>query len=499
MEERYIATADIGSSKIALTIARTIGDRMEILYYKETASAGIRYSCVFNPKKAAGKLREAIDEAEQELGIKITQLIVGKPRYSIQEQTAKGKTERTDAASCITQEEIYVVKNFAIDDYDKIENPEKEIIYGAVPQSFCTDDNILLSEEDVIGMPSRYLEGNFKIFIGSKKALTNIDTVLNELGIAQAGMHFLPDATARAVLSQDELENGVALIEMGGGVTSLSIYKGDILRHYSAIPFGGKNITADIRYECGISESLAENIKLAYGGCLPDRLQSLGDKIIQINDDLDSTQQQIPVKDLSAIITARAEEIINAMLYKIQESGLADKLRCGIVLCGGGAEMTNLALMVKEMSGYNVRIGYPKLRQFSTEGMSGIGAPSAAASIGLLMLAKKDTRLNCITEVKVRPDHIKEPEPENIQPSWNTPENTVTTDAPETMETMEKEPVIVGTVFEDAPETAGTTDKRGGRDKQKEKKRKSFIWTKVTEGKIGDLVDKVGDIFVGLE
>ena len=390
--ERYIAAADLGSAKIALSVAKIEGDDIQVIYYKETPSDGIRNSYVFNPKRAAGPLRNAIREAEEELNIKILQVVVGLPRYDVRQEIASARMERSDPASCITKDEINTLKSIAIDSYP-IADEAKEEIYGAVAQSFSADEELVCaSENDVVGVTADAIEGNFKVFVGAQKAVSNIDIMLNEVGVAPARKMFLPNTVARAVLTDAEKENGVALVEIGAGVTSLTIYRGKLLRHYSAIPFGGRSITTDIKYECGFNatdikyecgfnEKLAENIKLAFGACLPDKLQSLSDKVIQINDDENGSYEQLPVKYLSEIITCRAREIIEAVLWQIQDSGYADKLRNGVVLTGGGANLVNIANLLKEMSGYTVRIGYPRSQAFSAIGCSGTGETSAAVTV----------------------------------------------------------------------------------------------------------------------
>lgn len=397
--ERYIAAADLGTSKIALSVAKIEGDDIQIIYYKETPSDGIRYSCVFNPKRAAVPLRTAIKEAEDELNIKILQIVVGLPRYAVRQETASARMERSDPASCITREEVTMLKSMAIDSYP-ITDTDHEEIYGAVAQSFSADDELIrVSENDVVGVTADALEGNFKVFVGERKSVSNIDIMLNDAAVAPARKLFLPNAVAQAVLTEGERENGVALVEIGAGVTSLTVYRDKILRHYASIPFGGRVITTDIKYECAFNEELAENIKLAFGACLPEKLQSLSEKVIQINDDENGSYEQLPVKYLSEIITCRVREIIEAVLFQIQESGYADKLRNGIVLTGGGANMVNIAHMIKEMSGYNVRIGYPRSQAFSSGGCAGVGETSAAASIGMILEAKRDHRLNCIKDI----------------------------------------------------------------------------------------------------
>lgn len=396
--ERYIAAADLGTSKIALSVAKVDGEDVQIIYYKELPSDGIRYSCVFAPKRAATALEKAIRDAEDELGIKILQLVTGLPRYNIRQETASARMSRSEPSSCISREEINTLKSLAIDNYP-LEDEVKESIYGAVAQSFSADDDLVCaSEEDVIGVTAENIEGNFKIFIGSKKATSDLDTMLNFTGVAPARKIFVPTAVSQAVLTDAEKENGVALVEAGAGVTSLTIYKGGLLRHYSSIPFGGRSITADIKYECGFNEHLAENIKLAYGACIPDKLQSLSEKVIQINDDENGTYEQLPVKYLSEVISCRAKEIIDAVLFQIQESGFADSLRNGIVLTGGGANLVNFANLFREMSGYVVRIGYPRTRKFSSGGCAGATETAAAATIGMILEAKRDAHLNCIEE-----------------------------------------------------------------------------------------------------
>ena len=396
--ERYIAAADLGSSKIALSVAKIEGDDIQVIYYKETPSDGIRYSCVFNPKRASAPLSAAIKEAEDELNIKILQIVVGLPRYKVRQEIASARMERSDPATCITKEEINALKSIAIDSYP-IDDEAKEEIYGAVAQSFSADEELVCANEnDVVGVTADAIEGNFKVFVGAQKPISNIDIMLNETGVAPARKLFLPNAVAQAVLTDGEKENGVALVEIGAGVTSLTIYRGRILRHYSSIPFGGRVISTDIKYECGFNEALSENIKLAFGACMPDKLQSLSEKIIQINDEENGSYEQLPVKYLSEIITCRAREIIEAVLFQIQDSGYADKLRNGIVLTGGGANLVNLANLFKEMSGYTVRIGYPRSQAFSAIGCSGTGEASAVASIGMILEAKRDVRLNCIEE-----------------------------------------------------------------------------------------------------
>ena len=392
MDEKHIVAIDLGTSKLAVTIARVSGEDIQVIYYKETISVGIRYSYVLNPKQVADTLRPVIENAERELNMKITQVVVGMPRYSVRQETNQGSIDH-NPDECISMEDINYIKSIAQDEYPL--GNDKEVLFGAVAQSFSTSEDFQLIEKDIIGMASDKLEGNFKIFIGLKRYLQNIDMVFNQLGIAVAGKYFTPDTTSRAVLTNAEMESGVALIDFGAGVTSVSIHSGSIMRHYAAIPFGGKSITSDIDTECKIfSEVLSENIKLAYGICMPEKLQNMNDKILRINIGTTAQYKDLPVKYLSEVISSRVQEIMEAILYEIERSGFADSLRSGIVLTGGGANLANCKNFITEMSGYSVRIGYPK-PVFSGSGCIGVHEAEAATSIGMVLAAIKDNCAEC--------------------------------------------------------------------------------------------------------
>ncbi len=393
MEEKNIVAIDLGTSKIALTVAKVNGDDIQVVYYKETPSAGMRYSSVFNNTHVAEPLGRIIKDAEEALDIKITQAVVGMPKYPIRQESNSGGIDGRGEDTDITEEDVSFLKRFAEDSYP-LDNPDKEAIYGAVAQSFSDGENFQIIESDIIGMTSDILEGHFKIFIGRKKDLKNIDTAMGKAGVSVRKKFFTADTTAKAVLTEEEMDNGVALIDFGGGCTSISIYHGKIMRHYASIPFGGKNITNDIKTEAQISERLAENIKLAFGACMPEKLQNLSEKIIHIRSNNTEPDKKLPVKYLSEIITARVEEIIMALLYEIKESGFADMLRSGIVVTGGVAQTANLGNFINELSGYKVRTGYPHGR-ISTVGCDGIKETTAATSIGLILAAKEEQSVNC--------------------------------------------------------------------------------------------------------
>ena len=412
--EKHIVAIDLGTSKIALTVAAVSGNDTQIIYYKETPSAGIKYSGVYNILQAYAPLSHLIKEAEDALSIKINQAVIGMPKFPVRQESNSGKVMDRGEDTEITAEDIAELKRFAQETYP-LDDPQKEAIYGAVAQSFSDGEYFQIIENDIIGMTSDVLEGHFKIFIGKKKDLKNADNLLTRAGLSARKKYFTAESTAKAVLTEIEMENGVALIDFGGGSTSVTVYHGNIMRHYASIPFGGKNITNDIKSEFQITERLAENIKLAFGACMPDKLQSLSEKVLHISGNAAEQPKEVTVKYLSEVITARVEEIIQAVLYEINESGLAEHLRGGIVVTGGCAQTANLGLLISQMSGYKVRTGYP-LTSFSCQGIDGIMDTSASTSIGLIKAALDEEAMNCAiyeerfhTEIEVPAAEEEEP------------------------------------------------------------------------------------------
>ena len=407
MEEKYIASIDLGSSKFGLCVAKVSGNDVQIVYYKETPSDGIRASFISNPMKASVKLKDAIKDAEKELMINILQVVVGMPRSEVLQVTANGTLERSNPDDYITDEDVETLKSIALETYP-LPDPDNQIMLGAVAQSFSTDDEIQMVESDVVGTLSSKLEGHFKVFIGKRSANASLDKVFNSLGIALAKKYFVPDVVARTVLSEEEMSSGVAMVDIGGGVSSVSIYYGGIMRYYASIPFGGKSITNDIRTECSITEDLAEKIKKRFGACMPGKLANLSDKILQLR--VCDPVKEVPVRYISEIVDCRCREIVESILYFIQDSGLQNSLRGGIVVTGGGAELVNLIPLIKEMSGYDVRKGYPRF-MFTASVSSGVYSTSATAAIGMVLAAKDDKLPDCIS----KPEIIEEKEEEYVE------------------------------------------------------------------------------------
>lgn len=396
MEERFIVAADLGASKISLSVSKVSSGVAEVVWYREIDSDGIVRGSIFNAQRASEPLKRLVEEAEKQLDIHINGIVVNKPRWNVKAECANFSIERSNPDDFITEEEVKALQGFAIDSWAH-ENDKTRSVYSAQTQSFSTSDMMHVNEYDIIGMTSDTMEGRYLIISGPSKPIQNIDKVLTMIDRTCADYKFTPELVAQNVLSEGEREHGVALVEIGASVTSVCIYHGGVMRAFGSFPFGGKSITSDISHECRIPERLAENIKMGYGSCTPDKLLNLTDKVLQINDNRSGECLNLPVKYLSEIINCRMSEIADAVLHIIGESGYSDSLRSGIVLVGGGAEMMGCCQLFSNLSGLPVRLGYPNMEGLIPGCFPEITRPEGFTQIAMIQSLLSDAHLNCAT------------------------------------------------------------------------------------------------------
>lgn len=445
MDERYLAAVDLGTSTVRLCVGHVSGNDIQIEYFKEVASEGIRSSVIFNPQLVTDTVGSLVRDAEAALMARITGVVVGLPRKDVAEITASMKLNRPDPDEYISRGEIEELKELALDTYP-LPLPDKQEIYSAVAQYYEIDDALTLPEKEVDGTLGSTIEGRFKVFVGRRQATAALDKVFHKLGIAVVRRYFLPEVVPPVVLTEVERTGGVAIVDIGSGVTSVAVYKGGVLRHYASIPFGGDTVTGDIRTECVLPEDLAEKIKVRFGTCLPDRLGGQSEKVLDVR--VADPPMEIPVKFLSEIVDSRYREILEAVLYLIQESGEQDSLRSGIVLVGGGAEQTHLDSLLKELSGYRVRKG--KIRNLFTSAVGkAVLSTKNASVLGLLVAAKDMGAGDCLAfqERTLRVDESQELEETVSEPQDTLAELEGTVSDPQgTIGAPEVEPGLVKTL-----------------------------------------------------
>lgn len=373
----YVVGLDIGTTKVACIVGRRdeLG-KIEILAYGKSESVGVNRGIVANIDKTVEAIKLAVQEAETKTGLKIEQVNVGIAGQHIKSLQHRGIRTRDSLEDEIDQDDI----DSLIDDmYKLVMLPGEEIIH-VLPQEYIVDNEQGIKEP--IGMSGIRLEANFHIITGQIAAAKNIHRCTHKAGLNVTEMVLEPLASAAAVLSDEEKEAGVVLVDIGGGTTDIAIFHDGIIRHTAVIPFGGNIITEDIKEGCTIIKHQAELLKIKFGSALASESQE--NEIVSIPGLRGREPREISVRNLANIIQARMEEIIEHIYYEIRNSGFEKKLIAGIVITGGGSTLQHLPQLVEYITGMDVRIGYPNehLAKGNPEEVSG---PIFSTGVGLVI------------------------------------------------------------------------------------------------------------------
>lgn len=380
---------DIGTTKIACFVGRkTEHGKIEILSMGKSESVGVSRGVVSNIEKTVQSIKNAIEEAESriegELNIKTVNVgIAGQHIASLQH---RGMLTRDSLDSEVSQLDI---DNLIEDMYKLVMQPGEEIIH-VLPQEYIVDNEQGI--KDPIGMSGIRLEANFHIITGNVGAAKNITKCVDKVGLVVDEMVLEPLASSEAVLSEEEKEAGVVLVDIGGGTTDVAIFQDGIIRHTAVIPFGGNVITEDIKQGCTIMRKQAEQLKVKFGSALQSESQD--NEIVCIPGPRGREPKEISLKNLAGIIQARMEEIIEHVYYEIRNSGFEKDLICGIVVTGGGAQLNHITQLFEFLTGMDARIGYPNEHLASTTKIEGITSPIFSTGIGLVIKGFENAKRN---------------------------------------------------------------------------------------------------------
>jgi cell division protein FtsA len=284
-------------------------------------------------------------------------------------------------------------------------SPGEEII-DVIPQEYIIDNEQGIKEP--VGMLGNSLEANFHIIIGQTTAAKNIYKCVTKAGLEVVDLILEPIASAQSVLSEEEKEAGVVLVDIGGGTTDIAIFQDGIIRHTAVIPFGGDVITEDVKEGCTIIRKHAEELKVKFGSSLAS--ENRDDEIVAIPGLRGRPPKEISLKNLASIIQARMEEIVEHIYYEIKNSGYEKKLIAGIVLTGGGALLKHLPQLTEFITGMDTRIGYPN-EHLAKDVPEELASPMYATSIGLVIEGMD--RYNKEKENYLKMEEVPETEVEN--------------------------------------------------------------------------------------
>ena len=371
---------DIGTTKIACFVGRkNEHGKIEILSMGKTESLGVTRGVVSNIEKTVQSIKTAVAEAQDRVEGELT---IGVVNVGIAGQHINSLQHRGIYTRNATHEEISQTDIDAlIDDmYKLVMEPGEEIIH-VLPQEYIIDNEQGI--KDPIGMSGVRLEANFHIITGRIAAAKNIQKCVNKAGLEVDETILEPLASAAAVLSDEEKEAGIVLVDIGGGTTDIAIFHEGIIRHTAVIPFGGNIITEDIKEGCTIMKRQAEQLKVKFGSALASESQE--NEIVCIPGLRGRDPKEISIRNLSSIIQARMEEITEHVYFEIKNSGYEKRLIGGIVVTGGGAQLKNITQLFEYMTGMDTRIGYPNEHLGKSLIEEALTSPMHATGVGLVL------------------------------------------------------------------------------------------------------------------
>jgi cell division protein FtsA len=381
MDKDNIAVGlDIGTTKIVAMIGKKNEyGKLEILGVGKAKSLGVSRGVVNNITQTIQSIEQAISEAEENSGYKINDVVVGIAGQHIRSIQHTDYISRSNSEEVISSKDIQIL----IDQVNKLAMLPGEEIIHVLPQEFKIDGQAEIKEP--IGMFGSRLEASFHVVVGQASSIRNVGRCIQTANVELSGITLEPLASADAVLSQEEKEAGVALIDIGGGTTDLAIFKDGIIRHTAVIPFGGNVITEDIKEGCSIIEKQADLLKVKFGSAWPG--ENKDNEIVSIPGLRGRDPKEISLKNLSKIIHARVVEIIEQVFTEIKMYGHEDprkKLIAGIVLTGGGSQLKHIKQLVEYITGMDTRIGYPN-EHLAGNSNEEISSPLYATAVGLVM------------------------------------------------------------------------------------------------------------------
>lgn len=407
--QQYIAAIDIGTTKIVTTVGQQKENgKIEILGVSKTPSKGVKRGVVLNIEETVNAIRSTVEAVQLRSGVTFENVYVGIAGQHVRSLRNRGYINRDTYDHEITREDVQAL----IDDMYKIPIDVGEEIIHVLPQNFTVDNEA--GVKNPVGMSGKRIEGNFHIVIGEIATAKNVEKCINRVDLSINSMILEQLASANAVLTNDEKEAGVALIDIGGGTTDVAIYHDNIIRHTAVIPFGGNVVTRDIKEGCSILYREAELLKIQYGSALGDSAPE--DKVVTIPGISGRESKEISFKNLAYIIQSRMEEIIDAICFEIENSGYYEKLSAGIVITGGGALLKHLPQLIKFKTGLDTKIGYP-IESLEAEMEEDINQPMYATSVGLILKGAHHLNEQENADIQQKVENKKEPKKEHKQES----------------------------------------------------------------------------------
>lgn len=396
----FIVGIDLGTSKIVGVLGRKNEQGVISVLASESipSDSSVKYGVIYNIDETAGKIKKLISLLENKVGKKIGKAYVSVAGKSLRAIEHK-ETKLLDGTMPIT---FAMLDN--MEQQAKLNKPDFFTNYSVVAPEYFLDGNY---EEDPIDKTASTIEGHYRLVIGRPNIKTNlIKSLTDKAQIEIAGFIVGPVAVGALLLDEQDRQSGCALVDFGAGTTTVSIYKGGLLRYMSVIPFGGRTITKDIQ-ELGFVFDSAESYKIRYGKLGKDKNKATVD-----------VAPEIDLKELNKVIQLREDEIVLNVINQIKESGYVDELDAGIVITGGASQMNGLIDHLVEKSQLPVKKAIAK-RVYINNAAELLQNPVYTQALSLLLFAnenceKKEIPAPVVVEPVITPG-VEQKEEERIE------------------------------------------------------------------------------------
>jgi cell division protein FtsA len=379
--DKLIVGLDIGTTKICAIIGRKNEfGKLEVLGMGKAVSDGVDRGIVTNIEKTVHAIQKAVEDCSNMADVDIVEVIVGIAGQHIQSKIMHGSIMRQPTEDEITVEDV---QRLSADMHNIVVPPGNSIIH-VMPQDYTVDYEGGI--KDPVGMAGTRLEADFHIITAQTTAIHNINKCVKKASLESKQLILEPLASSLSVLSDDEKEAGVCLVDIGGGTTDIAIFYENIIRHTAVIPLGGNIITSDIKEGCMLMQNQAELLKTRFGKAIPEEANP--NEIVSIPGLRNRPPKEISIRNLASIIHARMEEIIEIVQNEIMQSGYYKKLAGGIVITGGGSQLQCISQLFEYMTGLDSRIGFPN-EHLGKSVIEDVKSPMYATSVGLVLAGFK--------------------------------------------------------------------------------------------------------------
>ncbi len=374
--KNYTVAIDLGCSSVVVAVGeKTPAGEMSVVCLVSKPSEGVRAGQIENIELVSHSIREAVSEAEEQLGVRITEAYAGISGDFVRCARHTDHVFVYDPQNGVSQHDVDAL----FDRMRNVQAPDDETIMERVPQNYMVDDN--QEVRNPVGSFGKKLSSTFNFILCLRTPMQRLDMALKRLGIRLLGVMPNALATPEALLSPDEKEEGVAVVDVGGGVTDVTVYCRNVVRYVASIPMGASAINRDIR-TMSVPEKHVESLKQKYGSAVAELAPE--DKLIRVSGRTAREAKDILLRNLATVIEARAMDIVEFVLQEIKDSGYAGKLAYGIVLTGGSAKLKDLDELFRRVSGLDVRVAVPEIG-IAEESLSKVSDPAFATVVGLLL------------------------------------------------------------------------------------------------------------------